>query len=129
MSSRAWHSKRDRQGGTASGPPSIGADLKTGGFLGFTSWEQSGYSERLGVEQCADYRPLLEAAGLTVEAYEEPPDWQRQHRALREGLIAGEAEMSGEMEPAVAARFAAMARGGLADMALRRYIQVIAQKR
>jgi SAM-dependent methyltransferase len=103
--------------------------LKTGGFLGFTSWEQSGYSERLGVEQCADYRPLLEAAGLTVEAYEEPPDWQRQHLALREGLIAGEAELSGEMEPAVAARFAAMARGGLADMPLRRYIQVIAQKR
>jgi len=103
--------------------------LKTGGILGLTSWEQSGYSERLGVEQCADYRPLLEAAGLTVEAYEEPPDWQRQHRALREGLIAGEAELSGEMEPAVAARFAAMARGGLADMPLRRYIQVIAQKR
>ena len=103
--------------------------LKTGGFFGFTSWEQSGYSERLGAEQCADYRPLLEAAGLTVNAYEEPPDWRRQQCALAEGLIAGEAEMSKEMEPAVAARFAAMGRGVLADMASRRYIQVIAQKR
>jgi SAM-dependent methyltransferase len=103
--------------------------LKIGGILGFTSWEQSGHSERLGAEQCADYRPLLAAAGLTVEAYEEPPGWQRQQRALAEGLIAGEAEMSREMEPAVAARFAAMARGVLADMPSRRYIRVIAQKR
>jgi SAM-dependent methyltransferase len=103
--------------------------LKTCGVLGFTSWEQSGYSERLGAEQCSDYRPLLEAAGFTVEAYEEPPDWQRQQGALAEGLIAGEAEMSREISPIVAARFAAMGRGVLADMPLRRYVRVIAQKR
>jgi ubiquinone/menaquinone biosynthesis C-methylase UbiE len=103
--------------------------LKTGGVLGFTSWEQSGYSERLGAEQCADYRPLLEAAGLTVQAYEAPPDWRRQQRALSEGLIAAEAELSKEIEPAVASRFAAMARGVLADMPSRRYIRVTAQKR
>jgi ubiquinone/menaquinone biosynthesis C-methylase UbiE len=41
--------------------------LKTGGILGFTSWEQSGYLARLGTEQCSDYRPLLEAAGFTIE--------------------------------------------------------------
>ena len=103
--------------------------LKTGGVLGFTTWEQSGYSERLGAEQCPDYRPLVEAAGLAVEAYEEPPDWQRQQRALAEGLIAGETEMSRGMEATVAARFAAMGRGVLADMPLRRYIRVAARKR
>jgi ubiquinone/menaquinone biosynthesis C-methylase UbiE len=102
--------------------------LKTGGTLGFTSWEQSGYSARLGTEQCADYRPLLEAAGFIIEAYEEPPEWRRQQRALAEGLIAAETEMSKEMEAATAAGYAAMARGVLADMPARRYIQVVAQK-
>lgn len=106
----------------------FGRILKTGGILGFTSWEQSGHSERLGVEQCANYRPLLEAAGLTIETYEEPLDWRRQQAALAEGLIAAEAELSKEMEPATAARFAAMARGVLADMPLRRYVLVIARK-
>jgi hypothetical protein len=103
--------------------------LKIGGILGFTSWEQSGYSERLGAEQCPDYRPLLEAAGFTIEDYEEPPDWRRQQRALAEGLIAAEAEMSKEMGAATAVGFAAMARGVIADLPVRRYIRVAARKR
>jgi hypothetical protein len=103
--------------------------LKAGGVLGLTTWEHFGYSERLRAEQCADYRPLLEAEGLSVEAYEEPPDWQRQQRAWAEGLIAAESEMAREMEPATAARFAAMARGSLAEMPLRRYIRIGGRKR
>jgi hypothetical protein len=43
--------------------------LRTGGRLGFTTWEQPGYSARLGAEQLADHRPLLEQAGFTIEAY------------------------------------------------------------
>jgi ubiquinone/menaquinone biosynthesis C-methylase UbiE len=103
--------------------------LKSGGVLGLTTWEQPGDSERLRAEQCADYRPLLEAEGLSIEAYEEPPNWQRQQRALAEGLIAAENDMVKEMEPATAARFASMARGSLADMPLRRYIRISARKR
>jgi ubiquinone/menaquinone biosynthesis C-methylase UbiE len=103
--------------------------LKPSGVLGLTTWEQSGYSERLRAEQCADYRPLLEATGFNIEAYEEPPDWQRQQRAFAEGLIAAESDMAEEMEPATAARFIAMAHGSLADMPLRRYIRISARKR
>ena len=102
--------------------------LKPGGVLGFTSWEQSGYSARLCAEQCSDYRALLEAAGFTIEDYEEPRDWEQQHRALAEGLIAAEPDMSREMEPATAARYAAMARGVLADLPVRRYVRVVARK-
>ena len=103
--------------------------LKTGGLLGFTTWEQSGYSARLGAEQCADYRPLLEDAGFAIDEYEEPPGWRQQQRALAEGLIAAETDLSEEMEPSNAAGFAAMGRGFLADLPARRYIWVVARKR
>jgi ubiquinone/menaquinone biosynthesis C-methylase UbiE len=102
--------------------------LRTGGTLGFTTWEQPGYSERLGAEQVADYRPLLQAAGFVIETYEEPPEWRRQQRAVAEGLIAAEADMAREMPAETAAGLAAMGRGMLADMPARRYICVVARK-
>jgi SAM-dependent methyltransferase len=103
--------------------------LRSGGILGFTTWEQSGYSARLGAEQLADHHPILETSGFTIQAYEEPPDWRLQQRALADGLIAAEAEMSKEMDVATAAGYAAMARGSLADMRARRYVRVVAKKR
>jgi 2-polyprenyl-3-methyl-5-hydroxy-6-metoxy-1,4-benzoquinol methylase len=103
--------------------------LRAGGMLGFSTWEQSGYSARLGAEQLADHRPLLEANGFVIEAYEEPEGWQRQHRALAEGLIAAEADMAKDMAAATAAELAAMGRGVLADIPVRRYIRVVARKR
>ena len=103
--------------------------LRGGGVLGFTSLEQSGFSARLGVEQCVDHRPLLEVAGFTIETKEEPPEWQQQHHALAEGLVAAEVEMSQEIETTTAARWAAMGRGVLADMSVRRYVSIVAQKR
>jgi SAM-dependent methyltransferase len=102
--------------------------LRPGGTLGFTTWEQPGYSERLGAEHVADYRPLLQAAGFAIETYEEPVDWRRQQRAVAEGLIAAEADMAGEMPAETAAGLAAMGRGMLADMPARRYICVVARK-
>ena len=103
--------------------------LRTGGRLGFTTWEQSGYSERLGVMQLADHRPILETAGFTIEAYDEPDEWQGQQRALAEAIIAAETEMSSEMSASTATALAAMARGMLADMTVRRYVSAVAQKR
>ena len=103
--------------------------LRAGGTLGLTTWEQSGYSARLGAEQIADHRPILEAAGFMIEDYEEPPDWRRQQSALAEGFIAAEAEMSQEMEPKTAAGYAAMGRGVLADTPVRRYVRIVAHKR
>ena len=103
--------------------------LRTGGRLGFTTWEQSGYSERLGVMQLADHRPILETAGFTIEAYDEPDKWQGQQRAFAEAIIAAETEMSSEMSASTATALAAMARGMLADMTVRRYVSAVAQKR
>jgi ubiquinone/menaquinone biosynthesis C-methylase UbiE len=103
--------------------------LRADGRLGFTTWEQSGYSARLGAEQLADYRPVLTAAGFTIEAYQEPTEWRQQQRAVAEALVAAEPEMACEMDPDTAAELAAMARGVLADMGARRYIRVVAQKR
>ena len=103
--------------------------LRPGGILGFTTWEQQGYSERIGADQVADHRPLLEKSGFVVEIHEEPTEWRRQHTALAEGLIAARAEMSKEMEPATAAGLAAMGRGVLDDMLVRRYVCVVARKR
>jgi ubiquinone/menaquinone biosynthesis C-methylase UbiE len=103
--------------------------LRPGGRFGFTTWEQPGYSERLGAPQLADHRPLLAAAGFDVEIYEEPPNWQRQQRALLEGIIASESKLAEEMEATVAASYVAMARGSLADMPVRRYVFVVARRR
>jgi ubiquinone/menaquinone biosynthesis C-methylase UbiE len=102
--------------------------LRPGGTLGFTTWEQPGYSERLGAEQVADYRPLLQAAGFAMEIYEEPVDWRQQQRAISEGLMAAEADMAREMPAETAAGLAAMGRGMLADMPARRYVRAVARK-
>jgi SAM-dependent methyltransferase len=85
--------------------------LRADGLFALTSWEQSGYSARLGALRVADYRPLLDAAGFVAEVYEEPPDWQRHQRALVEGIIAAEMELADEFGRAAAARYLAMARG------------------
>jgi SAM-dependent methyltransferase len=103
--------------------------LRPGGRFGFTTWEQSGYSTRLGAPQLADHRPLLATAGFDMEIYEEPLDWQRQQRVLLEGIIASEPELAEEMEAALAAGFVAMARGALADLPVRRYVCVVARRR
>jgi hypothetical protein len=83
----------------------------------------------LAAPQVADYRPLLEAAGFAVETYEEPLDWQRQQRALMEGIIAAEHELVEELGLTAAAEYVAMARGALADLPVRRYVFGVARRR
>lgn len=41
----------------------------------------------LGVDPVADYRPLLEAAGFAVDAYEETPGWQERVYGVFQALI------------------------------------------
>ena len=115
--------------GQSCGAQEFARILRPGGTLGFTTWEQPGHSARLGAEQLADYRRILEIADFSINAYEEPPGWRRQQTALAEGLIAAEAALGKEMDPANAAGFVAMARGVLADMPVRRYVSVIATKK
>jgi ubiquinone/menaquinone biosynthesis C-methylase UbiE len=103
--------------------------LRPQGRFAFTTWEQPGYSARLGAAQLADHRPVLQETGFKIETYEEPPDWQRQHRALVEGIIAAETQLAEETGSAAAAGLVAMARGVLAELPARRYVFVVAQRR
>jgi SAM-dependent methyltransferase len=107
--------------------------LRPGGRFAFTSWEQLGDSalqtHPLPIVResapIADYHQLLEDAGFVVETYAEPPDWRRQQRALAEGIVAAEAEVTQEM----GAHYPAMARGFLADLPALRYVFVVARRR
>jgi SAM-dependent methyltransferase len=103
--------------------------LRPGGRFGFTTWEQPGYSDRLGAPQLVDHRPLLVETGFNVETYEEPSNWQHQQRVLLEGIIASGSELGKEIDGAVAASYVAMAHGMLADMLSRRYVLVVARRR
>jgi hypothetical protein len=71
----------------------------------------------------------LQETGFEIEIYEEPPDWQSQHRALVEGIIAAETQLAEEVGSAAAAGLVAMARGVLAELPVRRYVFVVARRR
>jgi hypothetical protein len=103
--------------------------LRPHGRFAFTTWEQPGYSPRLRAPQLADHRPLPQETGFEIEIYEEPPDWQRQHRALVEGIIAAETQLTEEAGSAAAAGLVAMARGVLAELPVRRDVFVVARRR
>jgi ubiquinone/menaquinone biosynthesis C-methylase UbiE len=114
--------------------------LRSGGRFAFTTWEQVGRSAAADSERAAlsatfqahplvesaraDYRSLLEDAGFAVETYEEPPGWRGQQRALAEGIIAAEEEVTREM----GAHYPAMARVFVADLPAVRYVFVAARR-
>ena len=61
----------------------------------------------LGVDPVADYRPLMAAAGLTVEAYEETPGWQERVTAAFGAIAENSDTLTAEMgEQAAAAAVA-----------------------
>ena len=61
----------------------------------------------LGLDPVADYRPLMAAAGLTVEAYEETPGWQERVYAAFSAIAANTGTLIAEMgEQAAAAAVA-----------------------
>jgi SAM-dependent methyltransferase len=61
----------------------------------------------LGVDPVADYRPLMAAAGLTVEAYEETPGWQERVYAAFRAIAGNNDTLIAEMgEPAAASAVA-----------------------
>ena len=102
--------------------------LRKDGHLCFTVWEQEGHSERLGTDQIADYRPLLEEAGFEVESYEEVSDWKAQQRRVLEQAIIQKEVIRREIGDA-AEMFAKMASGALVEMDSRRYVLAIAKKK
>jgi SAM-dependent methyltransferase len=56
-----------------------------------------------GVDPVADYRPLMVAAGLTVEAYEETPGWQERVHAAFGAIAANSDTLIAEMGEQAAA--------------------------
>lgn len=63
----------------------------------------------LGVDPVADYRPLMAAAGLTVEAYEETPGWQERVHAACSAIAVHSDTLATEMGEQAAAAVAAEA--------------------
>jgi len=87
--------------------------LRPGGRLALTTWERLAHPadddpQRRALASTfhdhpllqsarANYRQLIETAGLAVEAYQEPPGWRAQQQALAEGIIAAEAQVTPDM--------------------------------
>jgi SAM-dependent methyltransferase len=67
--------------------------LRPGGRLALTSWDYS--SQPVGrPPQVADHRPLFEAAGLRVLAYDETDDWRERQTRIGDLLLARVAELA-----------------------------------
>jgi hypothetical protein len=57
----------------------------------------------LGVDPVPDYRPLLEAAGFKIRAYEETPGWQERVNAAFGAIAAAAGTLTAEMGEQAAA--------------------------
>jgi SAM-dependent methyltransferase len=69
--------------------------LRRGGRLVLTTWDYS--RQPVGrPPQVADHRPVLEADGFRVLAYEETPDWERRHRETDRLLMERADELAAE---------------------------------
>lgn len=76
--------------------------LRQGGRLVFTTWDYR--SQPVGrPPQVNDHRPLLEAAGFDVKAYDETEDWFGRQSRTAAGLLAAAEELSVESGTDVAA--------------------------
>jgi SAM-dependent methyltransferase len=102
--------------------------LRPGGGFIFTSWDCTG-ALRERPPQVDDHRPLLEAAGFAVEAYEETTDWERRHRAIAEGMLAAKEELAAELGVETADRIVAQQQVQIENLrAIRRRVLVISRK-
>ena len=69
--------------------------LRDEGRLVLTSWDY--HRQPVGrPPQVADHRPLLEAAGFTIQAYDDTDVGLRRHRALMRGLLNSVEELADE---------------------------------
>lgn len=116
--------------------------LRPGGRFAFTTWEQHTHPATLQDDphrqalaatfhdhtllQSArtDYHQLIQNAGLTVQAIQEPPGWRHQQQTLAEGIIDAEQDITTDM----GAHYPAMARVFLTNLPNVRYILAIAYR-
>ncbi len=103
--------------------------LQPGARLTFTIWESD--RPRLAgntTAQLADYRPLLADSGFSIEAYDEPPLWREQMRAVYERDVAEGDKLLAEMGHAVGKRMIDQATEGLENLNDRRRIFAVARR-
>lgn len=75
--------------------------LRVGGRLVFTAFEVDAPAVAglpvIGADPVEDYRPLLEAAGFTIDAYEEVPGWPEPMTAAYRAVLAAREALTKEM--------------------------------
>jgi ubiquinone/menaquinone biosynthesis C-methylase UbiE len=69
--------------------------LRPGGRLVLTTWDYSRTPEGRP-PQVPDHRPLIEAAGLRLVAYDDTPDWEQRQRAIHARLLERVEELAAE---------------------------------
>jgi SAM-dependent methyltransferase len=106
--------------------------LRPGGRVGFVCFEVDPSTVAglpvLGVDPIGDYAPLLERAGLTVEAYEETPGWAARVEAAFDAVIGAADVLASEMGERAAAGVLAEARVTVELRPYRRRILAVGSK-
>jgi ubiquinone/menaquinone biosynthesis C-methylase UbiE len=129
--------------GKAAAVREVARILRPGGRFAFTTWEQlthpptgddddphrqalaATFHDHPQLQSArTDYHQLLQNAGLTVEAIQEPPGWRHQQQALAEGIIAAESDITTDM----GRHYPAMARVFLTNLPNVRYILTVAHR-
>jgi ubiquinone/menaquinone biosynthesis C-methylase UbiE len=90
--------------------------LKPGARFVFTNWDRD-RSQPSMPPSLADYRPLLQETGFTVETYDEVPEDEQKRRAIYERYLASQEALAREMgrENAQVLEFEARRELGLLD--------------
>jgi SAM-dependent methyltransferase len=106
--------------------------LRPGARLGFVCFEvEPAKVEGLpvfGVDPVVDHRPLLEAAGFTVEAYEETPGWEERVHATFQAVIDAAEVIGAEMGDRAAAGLIAEATLTVQVKPYRRRVLAVARR-
>jgi SAM-dependent methyltransferase len=102
--------------------------LRPGGRLVLTTWDYHRQPE-CRPPQVPDHRPVLEAAGFGVHAYDETPDWERRQREIDRLLMESAEELAAEHAQPVE-----QVRHDLAEMAataatMTRRVLIVAERR
>lgn len=86
-------------------------NMRAGGRLVFTAFELEPARVAgipvMGADPTHDYRPLLEAAGFTVDVYEEVPGWPEPMTAAYAAVLAAKETLAQEMGDAAVAALSA----------------------